>query len=38
MDERIEKYLYDIKAAITEIREETEIRGFRFEILYTDRV
>lgn len=38
MDERIEKYLYDIQAAITEISEETEIRGNKFESLSNDRV
>lgn len=38
MDNRIEKYLFDILAATNEIIEETEIRGKRFEIFAEDRV
>ena len=38
MDNRIEKYLFDILAATNEIIEETEIRGKRFEVLVEDRV
>ena len=38
MDNRIEKYLFDILAATKEIIEETEIRGKRFEVLFEDRV
>ena len=38
MDNRIEKYLFDILIATNEIIEETEIRGKRFEVLVDDRV
>lgn len=38
MDERTEKYLCDILAAITEVKEETDVRGWKFESLCNDRV
>lgn len=38
MDEKIEKYLCDITAAISEIEEETDARGRSFNVLCTDRV
>lgn len=38
MDNRTEKYLSDILAAIAEVSEETDIRGRRFEALCNDRV
>ncbi len=38
MDERCLKSLYDILGAITEITEETDIRGRKFEAMCQDRV
>ncbi|MDE6437779.1 MAG: DUF86 domain-containing protein [Muribaculaceae bacterium] len=38
MDERTEKYLSDILAAIIEVTEETDLRGRKFEALCSDRV